>query len=634
MRLRPLWLSLGLMVIGLCTVVPHFVLQALVEKPEFKSIAEKRVSELLDAPVEIGEIRALFFNQIALKRLSVASSDASDASHQILVREIIFRYDIFRLLSRQLEVPSAIVLDAPEISLQKGLLPYSLLKNMHLKKGRGAVAQLDLRGGNIDYELTDFGTRLSVEQIQGSIHPIDGQIIKVDFKAVMRGALNGVVRIRGEIDPADQTQRLEISLDSVGIGEKIPLPLKELKGIVRWEDDDFYFDELDATVHGWNVSLTGKLLHFTEKPDLQVYWKVGKVESLAQGDFRLDLQAGILEGRVTPSRRRSKTFRGDLEQQGDRLLFSNLEISENYNGQGWMDIRTGDYQFDINRNGQRISLASNLTGLDMDMNFDLSHVRFIGLDLVTSIAVRVRPVQTQWQKRQWQFDCAFDADYFILEYTPLEDFKGTFLLSPQGMKNFTSTWGQAFHLEGHIDFQGDESSGKLTLKVKDFDLSGVKDFASKPLPDHLGGLLEGKLMLEGMLKALQADGKFVIKGGRLGKLDFDRGIVQFEGIPPYFRLYDSRILKGRTTLDLEGAIDLSLSNILAGIQIKTGDQLIIWKGWEATGAQGEDVEIEKPGSGLPTLVFKTGDQNQSALVKDSDQKDEGQYLAVGPKFKF
>ena len=46
-------------------------------------------------------------------------------------------------------------------------------------------------------------------------------------------------------------------------------------------------------------------------------------------------------------------------------------------------------------------------------------------------------------------------------------------------------------------------------------------------------------------------------------------------------LRDSKIWKGRTVFFLNGALDLKLDNIFAGVKIQTPDNLVIWKGIEA-----------------------------------------------------
>ena len=298
MRLRSVLFILGVLVLAAC-FVPHFILQARVESPEFKAIAEKKVSELLGADVQIGEIRALFLNQIALKRLSVVSSEAGEPTNRILVQEIIFRYDIFRLLSRQFEVPTSIVFNAPEISFQKELLPYTLMRNLQSSQGKGPVTKLELRGGQLTYELPDLDTEVRISDIQGSLSPAEGKVLKVDFRANVQGALNGIIRIRGDVDPLTKSQHLEMGLEKVHFGEKIPIPFEDMTGIVRWEEQNLYFDAIDASVHGWKVSLQGKLLARTTQPILQISWKIGKVESLAKGDFEINLQTHKVSGSLT-----------------------------------------------------------------------------------------------------------------------------------------------------------------------------------------------------------------------------------------------------------------------------------------------------------------------------------------------
>ena len=87
-------------------------------------------------------------------------------------------------------------------------------------------------------------------------------------------------------------------------------------------------------------------------------------------------------------------------------------------------------------------------------------------------------------------------------------------------------------------------------------------------------------------------------------------------------------------MDLEGAIDLSLENIMSGVQVKSGGQIILLKGWEATSVPGEDVELSHHAMPFSALAFKAGSGEDDSMVGETDQKDDSTYLVAGPKFKF
>jgi hypothetical protein len=167
--------------------------------------------------------------------------------------------------------------------------------------------------------------------------------------------------------------------------------------------------------------------------------------------------------------------------------------------------------------------------------------------------------------------------------------------------------------------------------VDGFPLQNVQELARRPVPADLRGELEGKLKLRGEWQRPEIQGYFTIKDGTIEKLDFDRAMIQFQGFPPYLKLYDSKIFKGRNTLKLTGAIDLTLENFFHGIQIKKPDSLVIWKGMSASWKEGHSaVEAEKPLGKKMTMGLEVG-----AGAPDSQKQDrEETHAILGPKVRF
>ena len=236
------------------------------------------------------------------------------------------------------------------------------------------------------------------------------------------------------------------------------------------------------------------------------------------------------------------------------------------------------------------------------------------------------------------FKGALETDYFILGRQPFDDLKGLFDLSPYGITGIQADWGKKFQMTGQVAFSGRKPQGKLMVRVNDFNLGLVKEFASKPLPKELGGLLSGKLVIEGELLRPEVNGVFNVRDGKWGQLRYDRGIIQLRGIPPYLTLRDSKIWKGRTTLYLNGALDLKLDNIFAGVKIETPDNLVIWKGLEAVvHPKDSSLEVNRSqlgGWGEFSPLEASAHTETTGKDRRNNDEDENTTVKFGPKLKF
>ena len=315
-----------------------------------------------------------------------------------------------------------------------------------------------------------------------------------------------------------------------------------------------------------------------------------------------------------------------------------LQMDRGYRGRGELDFTSGNYDLIFEKGkAKRAEVHSNLRGLEFAISFHIEHFRVLNLDVVTQGKIFLHAVSTRWKDRSFMFKGALETDYFILEQQPFDDLKGVFDVSPYGISGIEASWGKKFQMTGQVVFPGRQPHGKLTVRVDDFDLSLVKEFDSKPLPKELGGLLGGRLILEGELSKPELDGVFNVRDGRWGRLHYDRGIIQLRGFLPYLPLRDSKVWKGRTTFYLNGALDLRLDNIFAGVKIETPDNLVIWKGLEAVAHPKEgNLEVNRSKVGeWGEFSLLEADTETTDAAKDPGNKDEEKStVKFGPKLKF
>ena len=615
----------------------HFLLGQIAQSEDFKRFAEKKVGEYLKARVHIGNIRPFGLNQLALEKILIETPASEGGSQLIRADRLLFRYRLNQLWSRKFDAPAGVILNNPAILIEQDQFPYRYFESA--SGGGLSMPSLDFKGGEIRYLLSSLGKEILLQGMEGRIQPASDRQVQVDVRAHVSGLMDGKVRIHGVVDPVRSTHDLWLDLEAVDLAADIPLPLKAFKGRVHWVGKDLFFEGLRGSVYGWETVLKGAFLNHGGQPEVNVQLHVGQKEPGVKLDFVLSLSRRILEGTFQSMGESPVGFRGKVHQQGKRFMVDSMDVDPGYQGRGELNFASGNYELGFSKGTKRVAVHSNLRGLDFAMNFHLDHVKAFGLDLVTQGKLFIHAGSLRWKGRDFFFKGDFETDYFILDRQPFADLKGSFELSPLGVTGIRSSWGDHFTMSGQATGSIKDPRLKFLLNVAKFDLGTVQEFAAKPLPRALGGSLDGKLTLEGILSKPEVSGIFNIYDGKWGQLNYDRGIIQLRGFLPYLPLKDSKIWKGRSSFFLTGALDLTKDNIFAGVKIQTPDKLVIWKGVEAI-LHTKDKSVELNAS-------KAGDRGTLSLegrsLEDRSQNDDGEVhnpekekaaVVFGPKLKF
>jgi len=617
-----------------------FLLNRIARSEDFKRFAEQKVGEYLKAKVHIGEIRPYQLNQLALEKILIEAPSSKGGSQLIRADRLLFRYNLKQLWDRKFDAPAGVVLKNPAILIEQDQFPYRYFENAPGASSGLSMPSLDFKGGEIRYLLSSLGKEILLREVEGKILPSFDKKVQVDVRARATGIVDGRVHIYGTVDPSKSTHDLWLELEAMDLAQDIPIPFRELEGKVHWVGNDLFFEGLQGALYGWHAELAGAFLNHEGQPEVNTRVRVGKGVPWMKLDFGLSFSHQTLAGTFQPMEGRVFDFHGKIHQDRKRFVMDSLVLGSGYRGRGEFDFASGNYELGFEKGAKRMAIHSNLRGLDFALNFHLDHVKTFGMDLVTQGKLFLHSVSPSWKGRDLLFKGEFETDYFILDRQPFEDLKGAFELSPLGITGIRSAWGNKFQMTGQATRPGKNPHLKLLLRVADFDLGTVHQFAARSLPKALGGRLEGKLSVEGDLSKPEVSGVFNIRDGKWGQLDYDRGIIQLRGFLPYLPLKDSKIWKGRTVFFLNGALDLKLENIFAGIKIQTPDNLVIWKGIEAA--------LHEKDSSLELNTSKLGDWGEFSLLEAraagpksgttkgvaEDDKEDERAVKFGPKLKF
>lgn len=600
-------------------------------RQDFKNFAEEKVSQFLKAHVRVGKIKIGLLNQIALTGLEIQPRRAVGSAYQLQVEQVIFSYQISQLFAQNFKSPATVILKSPKLVLSRKEFPYSFFDGLKFDRMAGLVPSLTLKEGETQIPVPGLPTPLIVSHINGSFVPGADGLIKADLHALLRGFVSVHMHIIGDIDLIHQAHHFSLEVESLSVGNQ-RFPKKVLHGKVRWENQNFYLEDLHSKINGWETEMKGSFTSIGNKPAFAAVWNLNRRDQKMSLEVRADLETSVLTGTVRLPKH-VENFEGKIGYQNSSLTLDPLKFDLGYAGKVLLHLATGELMLDFERGPQKVAVKINFAPRHADIHLLLNHIQFGSLDCVSSSVFHITSLRLPTEDPNWKFQAAFETDYFILEYTPFDNLKGSFEITPRGIRNFASSWGDVFELRGVASWPSGHPEIETDLGIHGFDLRHmVQEFASKALPHRVAGILEGKLHIQGRLSQPEITGKFTVKDGKMGRLEYDRAMIQFRGVSPYFGLYDSRILKGRTPLYVTGGIDLTAQNVCRNVEIKTADNFVVVRGLEMVSDDGGFDLAPRLGklSMLGVKSHSTGPEPS----EESDHAPKDQFLGIGPKIKF
>ena len=626
-RLFLLFVFFLLLVLGIAGIQK---VQAELQRPEVRQFAEAWASRVLRTDVTIGKLRYLPPAGISLEELQIASSKDPTAASFASVRRLVLAYGLVNLIRRDFRIPETVKIQSPKIRFPTSPRSPVSFFNSVLSGSDVLPTKLVIQDGEFRYPWGE-NNQLVLSKVSFNASPSATGKFRVKLKARAGGVADGKIAVSGVTDARFQHYQFDVRLQGLGFSPEVQIPVRELSGNLRVSEKLIEILGVSSLVHDWDVQWHGRIEDWQTKAKVVVEVTRKKTTPPFLFSIQMDLASQKLEGRVEWTGH-SYPFRGNIWREGQRLVLPRLEVPNGYVGKGDVDFANGDYDFGFQRGERRFHLRSNLNRLEFNTELQLDHASINHLDWVVLGKARFTPLPREGGKPGPRFKAQIQTDYVIMEYQPLQDFRGSFEVSPEGIQGIDLQWSGVFHLEGRIIFRGGESREDLALRVEGYPLESIQELARRPLPTNLKGTLEGKLKLRGELSRPEIQGYFTIKDGMIEKLDFDRAVIEFRGFSPQLRLYDSKVFRGRNVLKMTGVIDLRLENLFHGIQIQRSDHFVLWKGMNVYWKEGQSaIEADKPLGKRLTMDFEVGSGTPDSKSNDSGEE---RHAVAGPKLKF
>lgn len=605
----------------------YYEIQKRLAQPSVKAFLEAKSSEILNADVQIGKVSYLPPFGMSLEQIQINRREGDFSFSIASLEKLVFSYGLLNLIRRDFNLPTSYRLERPRIDFRSTRMPLPLMSTASVSNR--LPARLEIRGGEFHYPWGTDGKKFFLTDVHLKAKPDTRGEIQLQVKSKLEGMISGGIKIHGSTDPQLRHYQLEVETTDLAFSPESQIPIHKLSSHFYMNEKTIRIETITSLFHDWEFKGIGRIEDWQAQPKVFFDFTRKKVDPPFQFSLQMDFEAGVVSGQGSWAGQ-LYPFKGKMAQDGKKIIFSDLKLPHNYKGRGEIDPTNGDYEFSFEREKRRFRVQSNLSRLAFETQFQLDHASINHLDWVVSGHARFTPLPKRSGDKGPRFLGEVSTDYLVLEFEPFDDFHGTFELTSEGIQAIDLQWSNMFQLGGGILFRGGKPKEDMVLRVEKFPLVNVQDFAGRPVPSNLSGTLDGKLKFRGSLARPEIQGYFTISAGTIDKLKFDHAVIQFQGFPPYLKIYDSNIFRGRNTLQLTGAINLALQNIFHGIQIRGPDHLVIWKGmsvyWEKDKSA---IEAEKPLGGRMAVGLE--------LVSGADSKGEDpeeRHAVFGPKVKF
>lgn len=225
------------------------------------------------------------------------------------------------------------------------------------------------------------------------------------------------------------------------------------------------------------------------------------------------------------------------------------------------------------------------------INFKFDHLKTYGFDIVCDAVLKNKLINNPDQSGPSRIEGEFETKDLVLNFKPFPDVKASYKLMRDSAELVSLNVGEVMKAYGKIALDNSKEMD-LTLVANNVSLSWLMlTFGKKEVTSILTGTMSGKFEFKGRPRKMNMSSTFDIKGGTIGKLNFDYMTAAIKGDLPFLKIEDSRITRKSGYFSIAGELDLRRAgkdNIFDNIKLVTDDTAITWDEWNSV--QGKDVQ--------------------------------------------
>ncbi|MFH1878474.1 MAG: hypothetical protein ABH883_06685 [Candidatus Omnitrophota bacterium] len=184
------------------------------------------------------------------------------------------------------------------------------------------------------------------------------------------------------------------------------------------------------------------------------------------------------------------------------------------------------------------------------------------------------------------------------------DIKGGFIPGESVIFLDSAKWGTDFILSGKIG-TAEPYPVQAKLSFTNVDLSDIA-FMFGNKRGNIAGNAEGEMKIEGPFETSDLKGRLFVGEGFLGDLQFRSISASLKGKMPVIRIADSRVVKDKGQIYIDGEIDMSKfksGHAFDDLAFATDNKVAVWEKWQISKEDGSQlVEASKDRVTISTLM--------------------------------
>jgi hypothetical protein len=245
-------------------------------------------------------------------------------------------------------------------------------------------------------------------------------------------------------------------------------------------------------------------------------------------------------------------------------------------------------------NTGRISAQGSYTSSgEIDAEFKNQQLKIFNQDFSNSVSLKAKAVFQGNVLSHLLADISTGAS--VVNYRPVSEIDASLRLDAKRLRAVYIKIGDTTSMSGFFDIRPPRKL-ELSLNFVNFILQDLLDVLTEKRPD-ISGRVSGKLNIQGVLPDPKIEIKTTAYDGHLGQINYERLIVNADGVWPHLRIYDSRITHKESSLMLDGELDMGKmgsEKFMEDVIITSADNTIVWEGWDITrGAGGKEFLLQR-----------------------------------------
>jgi hypothetical protein len=562
----------------------YSVLREKVSKADLKGFAEEKIGQLFNARIRVGDIKVGLLKYISLSGLEINQEMKDTFFYLVDVKRIVFRYNLWAFFKANISQPNRILLDTPSIEFTRFKIPHQLFQRSFFSKKSNIL--VDLKNGAVSYILPNVKTQFILEKISGHIAPASDGVFSVHFSAFGGGDLSGELALSGICNRSDGSYDLNVVMKDGAVRSLSFFPIENLKGTLRIADNTIHIEDISFTMRDIPVRVMGTIANFEDEPILNLNFAIETAHYVAGFTIFGTTDNLKIKGNSVIADVYHYLYAGDIILSEGGFLLRNLVINDHYTATGDFSFLEGTYTLIVRRKDQDLRLHFVHDDYTLKIEFALNHISFLNYDFVTVGTLTLTPALQFWTDKKFIMNAVVETDYMIFNYTPLNDFKGTFTLTPHTMEKMKLQWGNVYELTGNINLD-EPRSVDIVLTIAGLNVSNYENFGGIELAKNLEAVIEGRTTFIGPLSNPQIEGYIRSSAGKYKVFDFDKALISFYGDRYILEFKDSKLFRNDKTFHVKGKIDFRQPNIFHDVYMESSERIILWRGWDLSKQVGD-----------------------------------------------